>query len=335
MTLPLLSETRAGIAVSRIARAAAPGLVEVSKAARELIAVWKKVAEEAGVTSRAAVSSVAERPMTRAAALDEVAAAATAAAAPVAIAAPRGLPAAIPSLKLQRLPSFTLAQLPPLRAKVAAKFRELFQKTLAQSSSVLAESASRSSSSSGGGGGGGGGGGRAVACSSSSSTVAGAASSSLIPPLRRLTAAAAATLCEHAACALETAVHEATRAALRPDAAYAERFRALALGLNDNPALTLNIVRGLHDYAWVAALDADALMGEEQRSAAAATRRAYEESVQLDWKIQHRKEVMASLGYNVDEGMFACPSCASKNTDFYEMQILSADEPTTKFAQVR
>ena len=128
-------------------------------------------------------------------------------------------------------------------------------------------------------------------------------------------------------------MHASTRLDARPDGAYTEKFRTLTLGLHDNPALALNVARGLHDFAWVAALTADALVSDDARSSAAAMRAAYEESVQLDWKAKNRRGIMAGLGYNVDDGMLRCSKCKSRNTDFYEKQTRSADEPTTKFAQ--
>lgn len=138
---------------------------------------------------------------------------------------------------------------------------------------------------------------------------------------------------ETAAVELESAIHARTRLEGRPETAYAERFRALAMGLHNNGALALRVYRGLHPWAWVAGLTSDELASEEHRKAVDKARAEYAASVELDWKKKNRAKTMAALGYRVDDGIMQCGKCKSRNTDFREQQTRSADEPTTKFCE--
>ena len=312
MTLALLAKSRCGFVAARLAKDADE---RVAAPARALVAAWKLAAKAAGAKAAPAkveVHSAEPAPE------------------------PKNTP--VEQFVASRQPASAIASLqPPVRARVAGKFRDLLLSALREGEGGGAGLLTAS---------------EAVAFEAEASAKDEAAVSSTSPPSsstpndpaataqpvsnapsRRMTEAAASSCAEDAALALEAALHATTRLAARPDAAYAEQFRTLALGLHDNRALALNVARGLHEPAAVAALSADALVSDEARASAAAMRSAYEESIQLDWKAKNRKGIMAGLGYNVDEGMLRCSKCKSRNTDFYEKQTRSADEPTTKFAQ--
>lgn len=163
--------------------------------------------------------------------------------------------------------------------------------------------------------------------------MAAAANPRLAALLQKQTEGAVAAQAERAALELEAAVWSRTRFEHRPDAAYGERFRELALGLHGNAAMAVNVYRSLHEWGWVAGLTSADLASDEHKRAVEKARAEYAASVELDWKKKNRAATMKNLGYDVNEGLFACGKCKSRNTDFTERQTRSADEPTTKFAE--
>jgi DNA-directed RNA polymerase subunit M/transcription elongation factor TFIIS len=222
--------------------------------------------------------------------------------------------------------TLAIASLPPARQKLAAKFKEVLVGIVRDQVGFLTDADTvelkRAAA--------------ATACSdadvdgsvASPTAGAGGLSSAL---LEKQSPEAAALQAERAACSLEAALFARTRFEPKPDTAYGERFRTLVMGLVGNPALALNLFRGIVDAAAVASLSSDELVSAEHRKEAEEMRRKYDESIQLDWRSKNRKAMMAAMGYDVSQGMLQCGKCKSRNTDFTEKQTRSADEPTTKF----
>jgi transcription elongation factor S-II len=322
VTVGVLQKTRAGLSVAKLR---AHDNASLSGAAKELVQRWTRLAKAAGV------ASVRERdPKTHANAGILRSASTDASPAP-----PRATTGSVTATAAETAASPSggtahstnpIASLPHARQKLAAKFKEVLVGIVRDQVGFLTDADAvelkRAAAS--------------AACSdadvdgSAASPTAGAGglSSALF---EKQSPVAAALQAEHAACSLEAALFARTRFEPKPDTAYGERFRTLVMGLVGNPALALNLFRGIVDAAAVASLSSDELVSAEQRKEAEEMRRKYDESIQLDWRSKNRKAMMAAMGYDVSQGMLQCGKCKSRNTDFTEKQTRSADEPTTKF----
>lgn len=51
--------------------------------------------------------------------------------------------------------------------------------------------------------------------------------------------------------------------------------------------------------------------------------------MQLDWMAKNKKKLMESAGLTAKEGALQCGRCRSRNTEYYQKQTRSADEPMT------
>lgn len=345
MTLAILQATKAGLAVNKLCK---HENADVASAAKDLTAKWRRVAEAAGARKAEAT------PLVRTHSAESAVSAASASSDTASSRPATSTDSAKPSLAATSAGAIVstgkiIADLPAARQKIAAKFRDVFVAavkgqigvlTPEEAAAAAAESASplpspsplASSSSSGFAAGSTDGssaaGGAGASASSSSSEGDGVA-----VLFEKQTETAVAAQAEAAAVELESAIHSRTRVEARPETAYAERFRALAMGLHNNGALALSVYRGLHPWAWVAGLTSDELASEEHRKAVDKARAEYAASVELDWKKKNRAKTMAALGYRVEDGIMQCGKCKSRNTDFREQQTRSADEPTTKFCE--
>lgn len=118
---------------------------------------------------------------------------------------------------------------------------------------------------------------------------------------------------------------------IKPMVAYSDQFKLLALGFAQNAALAANVLSSVQPIAPLLTATSDDLASEASRKAAEAARAEHVNSVMLDWASKNKKAMMAAAGIRDVEGLFRCPRCKSKNTDYYEKQTRSADEPMTKF----
>lgn len=54
-----------------------------------------------------------------------------------------------------------------------------------------------------------------------------------------------------------------------------------------------------------------------------------QESMQLDWMAKNKKKLLEAAGLQASEGALQCGRCKSRNTEYYQKQTRSADEPMT------
>ena len=112
---------------------------------------------------------------------------------------------------------------------------------------------------------------------------------------------------------------------------YGEQFKRLAYNLKRNVPLSLNIYYGLVTPSIVATLTSDDLRTEAAKKEAEKVRKEHGEAVELDWKQRNRMELLKSAGLNINDHGMPCKKCKSKNTEYSQKQMRSADEPMTTF----
>jgi transcription elongation factor S-II len=321
MTVAALATTKAGIAIKKLQ---AHADASIAAAAKALLLKWKKLAEEAGVTSKAAPSSSSSTttaPLSRASSDGS---------------AGGPLPSpkeAAPSPRVMEV--IKISSLPASRQKIAAKLKEtLLAAVKDQTGGFLTdEDAKRLEEAS-----------AAISPKAGSNAGAGAEASedsatsaeqqrlraTLLEKQREPEADAQA---ETKACQLEAFIYSKTRFLPKPEAEYAQKFRTVVLGLAGNKPLAYNTYKGYQDCEFVAGLTAEDFVSDSQRKEAEAMREAHRQSIDLNYKQKNRAKQLAGLGYDVNEGLLQCGKCKSRNTDFTEKQTRSADEPTTKFCE--
>ena len=335
MTVATLKASRAGIRVAKLRHHADSG---VANCAKECLRVWKRVAEESGVTQRPAITASAGAPVGVDASIRRSAGGAS-----------RG------------------------RASGDGGKSTVYGKSSGDGKSSSGGGSIRSRLRSSGGaagsaGGAGAGAGNAgmslpaaIAAAESAAATAAAASSLRATPRARVKDALRTDLiltvltyqdsregrlevsagglaaqrpetigvkAEECATAIEAALFEAHG----DGKAYAEQFKRLMQNLKKNTLLTMNIFYGFVLPRIVATLTSDDMRTEEAKKAAAAVRKAHGESVELDWKQRNRQELLSSAGLKniVDQGQ-PCKRCKSRNTEFLQKQMLPGDEPMTLF----
>lgn len=294
-TVGLLAKTRAGVRVSKLRDHEHAGVMNAS---RECIRVWKKLAEESGgikvkvVTTAVVESSVSSVDIRPAVVAAESAASASASASVVV--APIRAAATSSSSSSLSLSQRSLPFLPPARARV----REGLGKVLQDVVSAYLISAEGIE----------------------------AVSSGSLPPKESDDVAGESRVVSGAIeAALFTAIGGLNDAA--PSDAYAAQFRSLFFNLKRNVPLSINVFWGFISPAIVATLTAEELATEEAKQKTEAATSAGLEAVMLDWKQKNRIAVLNSAGLSTALSGQPCKKCKSKNTDFYEKQMRSGDEP--------
>ena len=113
------------------------------------------------------------------------------------------------------------------------------------------------------------------------------------------------------------------------DSKYKNKLRSLLFNLKDekNTELVTRVVCG--------SITAEKLVSMDPKEMASSDTKRWREQV-AEYK---KMELMDNLSYQryahrdreLPDGLFECPKCKSKKTQYSEKQTRSADEPTTKF----
>lgn len=116
-----------------------------------------------------------------------------------------------------------------------------------------------------------------------------------------------------------------------PAAAYNDKFRSLVFHLGENQALVDELLGTTITMEMLFKMSPEELMSGEAKASRAKALQDRMEAVQLDWAKHNKKKQLSALGIERKEGMFPCKRCKSTDTDFYQKQTRSADEPMTTF----
>lgn len=131
--------------------------------------------------------------------------------------------------------------------------------------------------------------------------------------------------------ALASEIESCMRDKLGPgnDTKYKNKLRSLLFNLKDakNTELVTRVLCGSITAEKLVSMDAKDMASSE-------TKKWREEVTELK-----KMELMDNLSYQryaykdreLPDGLFECPKCKSKKTQYSEKQTRSADEPTTKF----
>ncbi len=139
---------------------------------------------------------------------------------------------------------------------------------------------------------------------------------------------------QQAAARLEASLFTSTKgASVRPAGlpTYGDQIRSFVLNMGRNPKLVLGVFEDTIDLDRLAVADPSELATSEFKEQAAKEKQAAAEEVQLDWQRKHGKDQLKAAGLKPVSGQFKCPRCKGSNTDYYEKQTRSADEPMTVF----
>lgn len=139
---------------------------------------------------------------------------------------------------------------------------------------------------------------------------------------------------QQAAARLESSLFASTKgASVRPAGlpTYGDQIRSFVLNMGRNSKLVLGVFEDTIDLDRLAVADPSELATSEFKEQAAKEKQAAAEEVQLDWQRKHGKDQLKAAGLKPVAGQFKCPRCKGSNTDYYEKQTRSADEPMTVF----
>lgn len=139
---------------------------------------------------------------------------------------------------------------------------------------------------------------------------------------------------QQAAARLEASLFASTKgASVRPAGlpTYGDQIRSFVLNMGRNSKLVLGVFEDTIDLDRLAVADPSELATSEFKEQAAKEKQAAAEEVQLDWQRKHGKDQLKAAGLKPVAGQFKCPRCKGSNTDYYEKQTRSADEPMTVF----
>lgn len=117
-----------------------------------------------------------------------------------------------------------------------------------------------------------------------------------------------------------------------PHVAYTDQFKVIAANLKRNVPLSMNIYCGFVPSKSLCFMKSIDFISNEEKEKQEKIRREAMEETQVDWKEKNKQKVLDSAGIAVSEGILVCPKCKSKNTEYYQKQTRSADEPMTTFA---
>ena len=117
-----------------------------------------------------------------------------------------------------------------------------------------------------------------------------------------------------------------------PHAAYTDQFKVIVANLKRNVPLTINIYGGFVPVKVLCTMKSSDFISKEEKDKQEKIRKDAQEANELDWKEKNKQKVLDSAGVKATEGILICPKCRSKNTEYYQKQTRSADEPMTTFA---
>ena len=110
---------------------------------------------------------------------------------------------------------------------------------------------------------------------------------------------------------------------------YSAQFRSIHYNFGANTDLCVNFYNGRMSATDIATCDPDMLASPEFRKQQEEERKQQEEEVDQDWMKKNKKRQMESAGLKVEPGQFKCHKCNGRNTDYFQKQTRSADEPMT------
>ena len=108
-------------------------------------------------------------------------------------------------------------------------------------------------------------------------------------------------------------------------------MKTLTFNLKKNAKLRQRLLRADVSAQQLVAMSSADLRTDEEKRKMAKQAQALADERRLDWDDKNRDALNQQCGITNNEGMFECGRCKSRNTDYYQKQTRSADEPMTTF----
>jgi transcription elongation factor S-II len=110
-----------------------------------------------------------------------------------------------------------------------------------------------------------------------------------------------------------------------------EQLKSLKFNLNKNAKLRRQLLRADVSAEQLVAMSSADLKTDEEKRKLNLSAQAQADERRLDWGDKNRDAINQQCGITNNVGMFECGRCKSNNTEYFQKQTRSADEPMTTF----
>ena len=102
--------------------------------------------------------------------------------------------------------------------------------------------------------------------------------------------------------------------------------------MKSNTKLAAEVYFGRVEAEHLAVMNSEELASDEARAKALEIMKRASEATMVDWTAINRQKLKEAAGVKTN-GFLKCPKCKGNETDYYEKQTRSGDEPMTRCAR--